>query len=215
MERIAAILFDWDGTLLDSYNSGYQATVAVFHHFGVHVDRERYLATYNPNWYETYRSFGLPPEEWEAADRIWLDNYDLETSELYPFAHRTLEILHSRGYRLGLVTSGNKERVTRELERHALETDFSVQVFLEDTIEKKPHPRPLLTALERMNLTAPEAAYVGDRPEDILMGNEAGSFTIGVESDYVTRQVLEAAAPDIIFPDAGHLPARFGPRRRD
>ena len=64
-----------------------------------------------------------------------------------------------------------------------------------------------------MNQSASESAYVGDRPEDIHMGRETGSYTVGVESAYVTLELLEKASPDIILPNAGHLPTRFGPRR--
>ncbi len=213
MKGISAILFDWDGTLIDSYPSGYRASMAVFHHYGIEVDRELFLSTYNPNWYETYRRFGLPPEEWDTADRIWRDSYHQVPPDLYPFARQTLATLQRHEYSLGLVTSGNRERVTRELNRHQLDNFFSVRIYFEDTKEKKPHPAPLVAALEQMDQSATESAYVGDRPEDILMGRQTGCYTVGVESAYVTLDILEQASPDIILPNVGQLAARFGPRR--
>ena len=212
MESVTAILFDWDGTLLDSYDAGFRASMAVFRHFGISADRQRFLDTYNPNWYETYRSVGLPEADWDTADRIWLEVYHQNPSPLYAFARATLEILAQNGYALGLVTSGNRRRVTEEVERHGLNGLFFAMVCFEDTAEKKPHPAPLLTALKNMGRTAAESAYVGDRPEDILMGRRTGSYTIGVESAYVTREALLAVSPDVIFPNAGHLPSQFGPR---
>ena len=94
VDNIAAILFDWDGTLLDSFPSGFRASMAVFEHFGVSADERYFLTTYNPNWYETYRRVGLPEEEWGTADRIWLEAYHTEPPELYPFTRETLERLH-------------------------------------------------------------------------------------------------------------------------
>ena len=143
MEPISAILFDWDGTLLDSYPSSYLASLKVFQYYGMELDRKSYLATYNPNWYETYRRVGIPSEEWATADRIWRQTYAESPPDLYPFARRTLEALRQCGYSLGLVTSGNRDRVTRELDRHQIATLFSVKVCFEDTNEKKPHPAPL------------------------------------------------------------------------
>lgn len=213
MHDVSAILFDWDGTLLDSHASGYLASLAVFRHFGITGNRARFLETYNPNWYETYRALGLPEQDWDTADRIWLETYHRNPPDLYPFARRTLEILVENGYAIGLVTSGNRDRVSRELDRHGLKYLFAVRVYFEDTAEKKPHPEPLVTALEQMGISAPESVYVGDRPEDILMGKRTGAFTVGVESAYATREVLVSASPDLVLPDAGHLPARFGPRR--
>ncbi len=212
MERILAILFDWDGTLLDSYAAGFHASMAVFRHFEIPLDRERFLSTYSPNWYVTYRQLGLPEGKWDEADQVWLDTYGRERPELYPFAQRTVEALSRNGYTLGVVTSGSRERVTRELERHELKEVFSTVVCFEDTKRKKPDPEPLLVALEQLKRQPEEAAYVGDRPEDILMGKKTGSYSIGVESPFGTRQVLEEASPDLILPDAGHLPSRFGPR---
>ena len=211
MERILAILFDWDGTLLDSFAAGFQASMAVFRHFEISVDRERFLSIYSPNWYATYRQLGLPESKWDEADQVWLDTYGKEATELYPFSKRTISRLSRNGYTLGIVTSGSRERVTRELERHGLAESFSTVVCSEDTEQKKPDPEPLRVALEQLKRPPEEAAYVGDRPEDILMGNSTGSYSIGVESSFGTRRVLEEAAPDLILPDAGHLPSHFGP----
>jgi HAD superfamily hydrolase (TIGR01509 family) len=187
--------------------------MAVFEHFGVPADRRHFMETYNPNWYETYRRVGLPEEVWEKADRIWLDTYHQSEPELFAFTRNTLATLQEYGYELGLVTSGNRKRVSDELVRYGLKDLFSASVFFEDTQEKKPHPAPLLTALESMGISPADSVYVGDRPEDITMGRQTGAFTVGVVSDYVTREELEAASPDLLVPDAGHLPARFGPKR--
>ena len=211
MEGIKAILFDWDGTLLDSFPSSYEASLAVFQHFGIRIDRERFSITYNPNWYQTYRSVGLPEESWDEADRIWRETYRRKPPDLFSFTRPTLETLQSRGYGLGLVTSGNRERVSGELEQYGLADIFSARVFCEDTEEKKPHPAPLRAALNRMDKKASESVYVGDRPEDILMGRETGAYTVGVKSDFVTHQELETALPNWVLPDAGHLADRFGP----
>jgi HAD superfamily hydrolase (TIGR01549 family) len=213
VEGITAILFDWDGTLLDSFPSSYEASMAVFRHFGIQVDRERFSTTYNPNWYQTYRSIGLPEESWKEADRIWRAAYSREQPDLFSFTRSTLEILRSRGYDLGLVTSGDRERVSLELDRYGLMEVFSASVFCEDTEEKKPHPEPLRMALSRMDKKASESVYVGDRPEDIIMGREAGAFTVAVKSDFVTHHELETASPNWILPDAGHLTKRFAPLR--
>ncbi len=86
---------------------------------------------------------------------------------------------------------------------------FSSVVCFEDTHEKKPHPAPLVRGLEELSAAAAATAYVGDRPEDIYMGQTVGTFTIGVVSEYGTREILERAAPDLLLPDASHLPEQF------
>jgi HAD superfamily hydrolase (TIGR01509 family) len=206
---VQTVLFDWDGTLLDSFPAGYQASITVLRHFGIEIDRGRFLETYSPNWYESYRLLGVPETEWDNADQLWRRTYRQQTSELFPFAAETLERLRKAGLTLGLVTSGNRERVRSEIERFGLQGIFSTVVCFEDTHEKKPHPAPLTRGLEELSATASAAVYVGDRPEDIYMGQSVGTFTIGVVSEYGSREMLERAAPDLLLPDASHIPGEL------
>jgi pyrophosphatase PpaX len=207
---VQTVLFDWDGTLLDSFPAGYHASITVLRHFGIDVDRARFLETYSPNWYESYRLLGVPEDEWENADLLWRSTYREQTSEPFPFVAKTLERLRRGGLGLGVVTSGNRDRVLGELERFHLAEHFSAVVCFEDTTEKKPHPAPLLRAIETLSASPPTTVYVGDRPEDIHMGRRVGTFTVGVESEYGPRVVLEKASPDLLLPDASHLPESFG-----
>ena len=210
MKQASTILFDWDGTLIDSYSAGYRASITVLKHFGIDVDREQFLATYSPNWYDSYEKLGLPRSEWENADQMWRRTYRQQVSEPFPFVKTLLTRLREADRTLGLVTSGDRDRVLRELENHALTDFFTVVVCFEDTEEKKPHPAPLQRALRELRIEPEQAVFVGDRPEDIEMGRKVGSFTVGVESDYGPRAILEDAEPDIILPHAGHLPKSLG-----
>jgi len=210
MKTATTVLFDWDGTLLDSFPAGYRASMAVLQHFGITVGREQFLETYSPNWYESYERLGVPREEWGNADRMWRKAYHAQTSDPFPFVSAMLSRLRAAGRTLGVVTSGNRDRVLRELLIHDLEEFFEVVVCFEDTEEKKPHAAPLLCALERLGVAPEASVFVGDRPEDIVMGRAVGAFTVGVESEYGTRPVLERAEPDVILPDAGHLPQELG-----
>jgi HAD superfamily hydrolase (TIGR01549 family) len=207
---VKTVLFDWDGTLLDSFPAGYHASITVLRHFGIEMDRARFLETYSPNWYESYRLLGVPEDEWETADSLWRSIYREQTSEPFPFVSQTLERLRGGGLTLGIVTSGDRERVLGELERFRLMELFATVVCFEDTEEKKPHPAPLMRAMAKLSASAGRTVYVGDRPEDIQMGQRVGTFTIGVESEYGPRRVLVDAAPDLLLPDASHLPGSFG-----
>lgn len=210
MKESTTIVFDWDGTLLDSFPAGYRASIAVLRHYGIEVDRNRYLETYSPNWYESYEKLGVPREEWDNADRMWRRSYHEETSDPFPFVVEMLDKLRGAGLTLGIVTAGNRDRVRRELGHHGLEAFFAAVICFEDTEEKKPHPAPLTLALEHLDVAPEVTVYVGDRPEDIVMGQRVGAYTIAVESEYGPRSVLEEAAPDLILPNAGHIPGQFG-----
>ena len=210
MKHATTILFDWDGTLLNSFPASYRASMSVLRHYGIEIDRERFMETYSPNWYDSYRALGLPKDEWSNADSMWRRSYREETSPPFPFTERLLNRLRSEGLTLGIVTAGDRDRVTKELHANAFSELFDTVVCFEDTEEKKPHPAPLICALERLEISAESAVYVGDRPEDIIMGKRVGAKTIAVESEYGPRAILEEAGPDVILPDAGHIPASLG-----
>ncbi|MFI5184118.1 MAG: HAD hydrolase-like protein, partial [Vicinamibacteria bacterium] len=63
-----AILFDWDGTLVDSAEKSYRCYVQVFSAYGIEYDRDAFERTYSPDWYRTYEAVGVPRERWPEAD---------------------------------------------------------------------------------------------------------------------------------------------------
>jgi pyrophosphatase PpaX len=191
-----AVLFDWDGTLVDSAEATFRTYVSLFAGFGIRFDRRRFAETYSPNWLDTYRRVGLGEEHWPAADRQWLDLYARETNVLLPGVRSALERLDQAGLLLGLVTSGERERVTSELRALEVARFFRIVVCGGDLLHKKPRPEPLLLALERLRVDARDAAYVGDSPEDVLMTRAAGAFAVAVPGGFPNHRDLEASTPD-------------------
>src|SRR5882724_10980230 len=181
-DPITTLLFDWDGTLADSAGLGLIAFQKTFADLGVAFPLEVYEATYSPNWYATYEALGLPEQKWRAADDLWLKHYGEQTAQLIEGAAQTLVDLKQKGYRLGVVSSGSESRVCREIEQAALGEVFEVVVCNEHIVNKKPHPEGLEIALKRLSSASSNSCYVGDAPEDIQMGKQAGVLTAGVRS---------------------------------
>jgi HAD superfamily hydrolase (TIGR01549 family) len=193
---LQAVFFDWDGTLVDSAESTYKSYVQVFAAFGIPFDRRRFAETYSPNWQETYRQVGLRQEDWPAADREWMLHYGRETNALLPGVVCALERLSGAGLRLGLVTSGERHRVTAEMSSLGVARFFRAVVCGDDLPQKKPRPEPLLLALDRLPVEAADAAYVGDSPEDVLMARAAAVFAVAIPGGFPNHRALEAATPD-------------------
>jgi pyrophosphatase PpaX len=109
--------------------------------------------------------------------------------------------LRQRGARLGVVTA--KIRPTMELgfEHVPLEREwFEVLIAKEDTRRHKPHPEPLLLALDRIDGDAGDAIFVGDSPFDIRAAHAAGvTAAAAAWGDIFSRDVLMAEAPEIVF----------------
>jgi HAD superfamily hydrolase (TIGR01509 family) len=200
-DGLRAVLYDWDGTLVDSAEKSYQCYVKVFSSFGIPYDRASYEKTYSPDWYQTYVAVGLPRDRWAEADALWTRAYEREPSRLLPGARAALERMARGGTAQGLVSSGEASRVRRELGEHSLEGFFGTAVVCGgETERRKPHPEPLLAGLEKLGVGPAEAVYVGDSPEDVAMAKAAGVRVVGIPGGFPNREALAASGPDLLAP---------------
>lgn len=165
---------------------------------------------YSPNWFNVYRAARLPRKSWADADRLWHEAYLKESPKLLAGARIALE--HMAGqFALGVVTSGNRDRVTRQLREFRLDEHFSVCVCAEDAAHRKPHPAPLKLALKKLKLDADACIYVGDAPEDIEMARRAGVRVFGVCGPFPTAVRVRKAKPDLMLGSIAELPRRIVP----
>jgi HAD superfamily hydrolase (TIGR01509 family) len=205
-QRLAGVLFDWDGTLIDSYHADANAYLAMFREIGLDWGLRELEAHYSPDWYTVYRRAGIPEERWDEADALWRAYYAKHPSKLISGARQVLQRL-GRSHALGLVTSGDRERVTRQLRKFALTHMFRARVCGGDTLEKKPHPAPLRMALQQMKMETEECVYVGDTPEDLEMARSVSMRAIAVLGPFPTERRLRAAKPEFLLKNLGELPA--------
>lgn len=206
--RARAVLLDWDGTLLNSYDADARAYLEMFRALDIRWGLEDLRRHYSPNWYRVYRAARLPRARWEEADRLWSRAYEKEKPSLLPGARRTLQQLERR-FALALVTSGNRRRVRRQLREFGLSGFFSACVCSEDAPRRKPHPAPLRLAMRRLRFPAEACVYVGDAPEDVEMAHRAGVRAIAVLGPSPTRHTVRAALPDVLLRSIGELPRRL------
>ena len=206
---IENLIFDWDGTLVDSAHLGLVAFEKTFSELGITFAHEIYEAKYSPNWYSTYEALGLPKELWQVADDLWIQHYGEQSASLIEGVGETLLSLRTKGYRLGIVSSGSRSRVCREVEQSVLADGFAVIICNEDIVNKKPHPEGLELAMSGMNVEPSKCAYVGDAPEDIEMGRRGNVLTIGVRSAYPSSGRVLAAKPDLYLDRIAELVDHF------
>jgi HAD superfamily hydrolase (TIGR01549 family) len=209
MNSIKTLLFDWDGTIVDSAQFGLTAFELSFAALGVRFDHEIYREVYSPNWYSVYEALGLPKDKWQLADDLWIQHYGEQVAQPVAGAQETVQELKRRGYRLGVVSSGTQCRVAREVSQLGLESFFETVICNEQMVEKKPHPEGLNTALSALGCASETTAYVGDSPEDIEMGKRANMLTVGVRSDYPTNWKLKSHNPDIFIESLNELLHHF------
>ena len=180
-----AVVFDWDGTLVDTLGALYRANVAVLESFGLPFDEAAYRRHYAPDWRVMYGRLGIPPERLDEANDRWLEHVagGSEVSE-FPGTAAALGRLRAANVRLGLVTAGDRAIVGPQLDATGLGRLLPVRVFGDDLPVHKPDPQPLRVALDRLGLgdRVRSAAYVGDAPDDMRMARAVGVTAVGIAS---------------------------------
>ena len=198
-----AIVFDWDGTLVDSLPGIFDANLRVLSEYGVPFDEERYRAAYIPDWRVMYQRLGLREEDLDAAGARWLELYrETDAARLLPGAADSLRRLVDAGFVLGLVTAGDEDVVVGQMERFGVAGLLPIRVFGTDDVAAKPHPEPLLRALGQLERAdrAHLARYVGDVPDDMRMARAVGTLGIGIESSIGVRDDLLRAGATAVYP---------------
>lgn len=198
---VRAVLFDWDGTLVDTLPFMYAATELVMAERGVPITWDDYRRHFTPDWRLLYRRFRLPEDAIESVgDRWWALYRGRDEAALLPGAADSLRRLSGAGLALGIVTAGRRDSVEPQLERHGLAGLIDARVYGDDPFEPKPGPAGLHHALDVLGLAghAAEAAYVGDALDDMRMAVAAGARGIGILTDLATdAELRDAGASEV------------------
>ena len=208
MIRFPVVLFDLDGTVVDSGGiilaSMRHATREVLgRDFG---DAELMQAVGGPGLEAQMAVFA--PERVDELVRVYRDHNEPLHDELEACAgmEDVLLRLHAEGRRLGVVTAKRRATVELAFARVPLAHLFETIVGGDETEKHKPDPEPLLLAAERMHATPAETAYVGDSPFDIRAAMAAGMYAIAVTWGRIhERERLEREEPDAIVERAEEL----------
>jgi pyrophosphatase PpaX len=203
LQNINTLLFDLDGTLLDSFSVHLEVFKTTFAKFGIQLSKEDFLSNYSPNWYKTYEALGLRKEDWAEADALWLKEVENKTALLFPRVRESLSTLN-KYYTLGLVTSGSKVRVERDLKATGINHFFKSVVTGDDIKTPKPSPESLELALQNLIKQADEAVYIGDSSADFEMAQAAGINFIGVRSEF------DSINPDYLIQSINELLGLMG-----
>jgi pyrophosphatase PpaX len=207
--RYETVLFDLDGTLIDSG----AIIVASMRHAATTVlgrevpEAELAAAVGGPGLIAQMRALDETRVD-ELIAAYVAHNEPLHAElEACRGIEDVLDALHEKGRRLGIVTA--KRQVTVRLAFDVLpqlERYFDVVVGSDDTERHKPDPEPILLALERLGAAPERAAYVGDSPFDIRAAKAAGVAAVGVTWGGIhSRERLREEEPDALVDDAEEL----------
>lgn len=201
---VAAVLFDLDGTLIDSGADLSASGNWLRVRFGLPPLSQERVAGYVGDGAEALvrRLLERPEGDVEGALDAFKRHYHehcLDRTALYPGVAPTLEALEARGHALAVVTN-KPERISRRiLDGLGVGRRFGSVVGGNTCVHKKPHPEPLLRACADLGLAPAAAVMVGDSRVDVEAGRNAGAATIGLLGGIGDEALLRAAAPDLLL----------------
>jgi len=220
MIKVELMLFDLDGTLIDSRADLARSinlmladlgrptlsedTIAAFVGDGVRVLVYRSLTATHPEQ--------KPPDEYLHADGIALmhkhyaDQMFVSTA-LYPHIKETLQYFREK--RKAVVTSKEVRFTELILERFGIAEDFDSIIGGDTVAARKPDPQPVIEAVNRLGGSFAEAVMIGDSENDINAGRRAGTMTCAVTYGFRTADEMRKTSPDVQIDSFDQLKDHF------
>jgi pyrophosphatase PpaX len=199
--NITTILFDLDGTLIDTNEliiSTFLHTLSKF--YPNRYQREDVLPFLGPTLHDTFGAMDAERVEEMVADyrKYNVENHDLMVKE-FEGVFETVEALQEKGYKLAIVTTKREDVSLKGLRLTKLDRFFDVIVAYDHVKKVKPDPEPIMLALQKLGSTPEETLMVGDNFHDILAGKNAGTKTAGVAWSIKGRDYIAKYEPDFIL----------------
>jgi len=201
MHTIDTILFDLDGTLIDSSEGVVRSFNYVFRQIGVPLpDPSEIKATIGYPLRESFRRFtDHDPDECYRLFQEKAEEVLIPSTFLLPGVEDTVRHLFEHGYRLGVATTKNRNHLVGILERLDVARYFQDVSGGDEVKHVKPDPEILLLTLRKLRRTPETSVYVGDTILDIRAARGAGMTSISVLGGTSSREEIEDEAPDLIL----------------
>ncbi|MEM2058598.1 MAG: HAD-IA family hydrolase [Thermoproteota archaeon] len=208
---VKGIVFDLDGTLVDSVDSIWRASDYVLRSNGYRgLEREDVVKVMGKTIFDLFLSVEprLSPQEqhklFEEYRRTYM-NF-IEHTKLIPKVREVLLFLRSRRLKMAVVTTKSRENAEKILSFFGIRSFFDLVIGFEDVREHKPSAEPIMRAAEGLGLQASELVVVGDTEVDIRAGREAGALTVAVKTGVTPLEKIIAESPNFLIESVSDLP---------
>lgn len=200
-KNITTLLFDFDGTLLNTNELIIHTFSTVLDkHFPNSYGREEILEFIGPSLKQTFE--GIAPsraeeliKEYRELNRLLHDDMVTE----YEGVGETLHLLKKMGMKMAIVSTKRKETILHGLRLMGVSELFDAVISLDDVENPKPNPEPVLKALKELAASPSESLMIGDNSHDIEGGKNAGVRTAGVAWSVKGEEFLASLNPDYML----------------
>lgn len=199
--KVDTLLFDLDGTLIDTNDliiHSFLYTLGLY--YPNQYKEEDVLKFMGPPLIDSF--YSLNPEKAEEMVDVYRkynkEKHDEFVKE-FDTVFETIEYFHTKGYKLGVVTSKTRNTVNMGLKISRLDQFFDVVVTFDDVKQAKPDPECIFKALTLLDSKPEHTIMVGDNHHDIEAGKNAGTLTAGVAWSIKGPEYLQAYNPDFML----------------
>lgn len=207
MQNLKALLFDLDGTLIDSEFFHFECWNEILEESGAKLTYEEWLNTYAgvpmpTNAKNLVERFAIetPIEEViERREHLTLERLKTKDVNLMPFAAEVLDFFHDKGLTLALVTSSPRKDVEAVFERNGLGKYFKLIITRSEVTKSKPDPESYTVCVEKLGISENECVVFEDTMNGIKAAKAAGLTCFAIQSNVNEHPKLTAA--DYLFPD--------------
>jgi pyrophosphatase PpaX len=208
--RPFAVLFDLDGTLIDSIGLLLECVHHTFEGRTPAPTDDEWIAGIGTPLRKQLAAYTTSDDEIEQLVdryRTYQREHHDRMTWAFPGVTETLLELERRGHPMGIVTSKSNEMMDRGLEWVGIMRHMQTRIGMDNAKKHKPDPFPVLMALEELGYSTGEAVFVGDSPHDIASGNAAGVISIAALWGPFTREQLEPLKPTRLIQSITELPS--------
>ena len=198
--RWPVVIFDLDGTLVDSINlivSSYQHAFTTV--LGHPWDEAEIKTWIGQSLYGAMKR--VAPDEADEVFRVYTEWNEANTERLlagYPGVPEMLAALADAGVRMGVATSKRDAPAVRAMQVAGIHGQVPLLVHHDSVEEHKPSPKAVLLAASLLGADPADCVYVGDAAVDILAAHNAGMDSVAVTWGAGTRAAIEAADPTVV-----------------
>ena len=206
---LPAILFDLDGTLIDTIELILSSARHAFEEWPVRPTDEEWVRGIGTPLVQQLRAYAANDDEVAlllARYRRYQNEHHDRLTRCYDDVPDVIAALADRGHQMAVVTSKASPIAHQSLAFVGLDHFFPVVVGYDDTARHKPDPEPVRVALSRLGVSPDDAVFVGDSLHDILAGNGADVMTIAALWGPFDRETLADARPDHFIECMAELP---------
>ncbi|MBS3137863.1 HAD family hydrolase [Candidatus Woesearchaeota archaeon] len=174
-DDIKLIMFDYDGTLMDTFTLTCHIYNEIFRQFKIEKSftKRQFQELFESDWKNCLKKLGLlEKKQLDKASQIYMEiTKDFEDEiRCYPYIMEMIPLLHKK-YKLAIISNGNKDIILSRLKKYNLLQYFDYISGNDDG--EKPSPQPLIRCMQKLVVRSEQSIYVGDMDGDIIAGKAA------------------------------------------